>query len=276
MSRDDIDRLLVEVRQQARARAAAQLTEELADRLVRDGRRRLGLDGGTQPPAPALSPPPVLADAGALWVYGFVRAGDPVPAEPGVGGGQVGQIAGGDLAVLCSPLDGGFDAEDAEAVAQAAQAHDAVLRAAFSSGTVLPLRFGTVLRGADTARLLTDAGFAAALAAVEGLGEWRVVLHAQTVAGPSRAAEESGTSYLARKATQLRASTPAAVRSVLDERLAAVSVARSGDHVLVDRRKEDEFVSTVDDLRDEVGPLWRIETTGPWPAFHFTDLAARA
>lgn len=272
----EIDQLVAEVRQQARARAAARLTEELADRLVEDGRRRLGLDNGTQTAARAVPPPSALGDAGALWVYGLVRPGGPVPAEPGVGGGQVGQVAGEDLAVLCSPLDHGFDAEDADAVAQAAHAHDAVLRAAFASGTVLPLRFGTVLRGADTARLLADAGFAAALAAVEGLGEWRVALHAQTAAGPSPAAGESGTSYLARKATQLRASTPGAVRAVIDERLAAVTVARSGDHVLVDRRKEDEFVSTVDGLRDELEPLWRIEITGPWPAFHFTDLAAQA
>lgn len=91
------------------------------------------------------------AEPGALYVYGYMRAGDARPeASGGVGDppGAVDALVEGDLAALVTPVGPtGVAPRRANLLA-----HAEVLRQALDGGPVLPLRFGIAMAGPDAVR----------------------------------------------------------------------------------------------------------------------------
>jgi hypothetical protein len=85
----------------------------------------------------------VSEPAGALYVYGVVRAGETLePAVAGVGdeAGEIQLLAHGDVAAVVSEVEGG-----PLAAARDLRAHWRVLEAIAETATVVPVRFGTVV-----------------------------------------------------------------------------------------------------------------------------------
>ncbi|TWP50475.1 GvpL/GvpF family gas vesicle protein [Lentzea tibetensis] len=162
--------------------------------------------------------------------------------------------------------------------------HDAVVRAVFQHEPVLPLRFGTVLDGADAALRLLRARHEEALAwldRVEGRREWGVRVRAAAEPEPVDLDSVSGTGYLALRRQRLTAAEDArrsaeAVHQALTRR-AADSTCR--DHAsdllleaayLVDTENEDDFHAEIGRLAGELGQP--VEITGPWPPYSFTNV----
>jgi hypothetical protein len=82
------------------------------------------------------------------YVYGVVAEAATPPSEPGIGGAPVRLIEGSGAAALVSSVsEDGLRMGRSEALA-----HARVLEAALSQGTVLPMRFGVVMEGADEVR----------------------------------------------------------------------------------------------------------------------------
>ncbi len=77
----------------------------------------------------------------AEYVYGVVEANAGPPSAPGIAGAPVRTLADGEVAALISGLADGFHLGRHELLI-----HASVLEAALARGTVLPVRFGTVLR----------------------------------------------------------------------------------------------------------------------------------
>ncbi|SNQ47132.1 Gas vesicle synthesis protein GvpL/GvpF [Frankia canadensis] len=136
--------------------------------------------GGDGAPAPREATTAVRT---GLYAYGVA------PAGVDVGGitrlhddaGPARTIARDGLALVVSDIDVGLlegieeDLSESGRLAALAQRHDAVLRELMERGSVLPLRFGTVLRGPDHAAEVLDdpdGGLTALLAAVRGAREW--------------------------------------------------------------------------------------------------------
>jgi hypothetical protein len=164
-----------------------------------------------------------------------------------------------------------------------ARYHDAVVRAVFQHEPVLPLRFGTVLDGADAAVRLLAARHDEALAwldRVEGRREWGVRLRAAQ-REPVDLDAVSGTAYLAQRRQRLAAADAgrrgaAAVHEALTLR-AAESTCRdlAGDRLLegaylVGVEDEEDFHAEVHRLGAELG--LSVEITGPWPPYSFTKV----
>ena len=82
------------------------------------------------------------------YVYGIVAEATRPPSEPGIGGAPVRLIEGGGAAALVSEVA----ADSVRLGREDALAHARVLESALSHGTVLPMRFGVVMDGADDVR----------------------------------------------------------------------------------------------------------------------------
>jgi hypothetical protein len=171
-------------------------------------------------------------------------------------------------------------AEDSP-LAVLAREHDTVVRAVFRHSPVLPLRFGTVLDGADAALRLLAARHEEALSRldqVEGHREWGVRLRA-AAREPVELEGLSGTAYLTMRRRNLTAADDtrrhaAAVHEGLT-RHAAESARRdlAGDVLLdaaylVDVSDEDSFHAEVQRLSAGLS----VEITGPWPPYSFTRM----
>ena len=82
-----------------------------------------------------------MTDAGAVYVYGVLRAADcEAAAATGVAGASVRSIEHGELAALVSDLEGG-----AVMAAREVRAHWRVVEAASQAATLIPIRFGTAM-----------------------------------------------------------------------------------------------------------------------------------
>ena len=121
----------------------------------------------------------------AWYVYGVTDHGTELPDLRGVDDHPVQLLGEGDLRVAASAASDVRDLEhaDPEDVLTAVTRHDEVLVALVREGTVLPVRFGTVLPDADAvADLLADphGQLAASLAHVHDAEEWVVAVAAPT------------------------------------------------------------------------------------------------
>ncbi|MFD4601684.1 GvpL/GvpF family gas vesicle protein [Streptomyces sp. NPDC058464] len=152
--------------------------------------------------------------------------------------------------------------EDREWLAATARAHQGVIDALTTVTTPLPLRPAMVFPDDSGVRIMMEAReayFLQTLDRLEGRVEWGVQVHADP---PEqwRAAEE-----LAR-ALHERLSGRAE-----DSRLFGTSVQKPLDAAyLVPRADSEEFVELVDRTK-ETAPGIRVELTGPWAAYSFTE-----
>ncbi|WP_328421331.1 GvpL/GvpF family gas vesicle protein [Streptomyces sp. NBC_00443] len=201
--------------------------------------------------------------------------------------------------------------EDMEWLTATARAHQTVIDSLTVVTTPLPLRLATVFRDDSGVRTMMEAreeDFRRILDRLEGRVEWGVKVYAETEpteavqptesAGPtetgrSESAATSGRDYLRRRRTQTRAredvwQKTAAFAGRLHEKLSAFAEdsrlhapqsatlsGASGQNVLnaaylVPRADSEEFVELVDREKDDV-PGIRVELTGPWAAYSFTE-----
>ena len=178
------------------ARAEAEAVAILRDALVAAALPR----GRAAPPpsAPEPRPEPAAPTGEALWAYGVIRAGAPVPAGEGVAGGPIERVDADGVAALVSrvPL-----AEFGEAplrhnlnelpwLERVARAHEAVLELALTGATIAPLRLCTIYDDAERVRAMLEEGrerFLGALDALEGRQEWGLKL----LLDPARVRDEA-------------------------------------------------------------------------------------
>lgn len=115
-----------------------------------------------------------MSPAPAKYVYGVIpAAGDP-PSVAGIGGTPVQLIGVDEIAALVSDID----PDGLEMGREAMTAHERVLEDALTGATVLPMRFGVIMKGEQAVRseLLSRHGseLRAQLAALDGKIELRL------------------------------------------------------------------------------------------------------
>lgn len=240
-----------------------------------------------------------------LYVYGVAAAGtiDAPPPGPAIESSRPpGLVAAGSLTAIVSEVDVGElegealerNARDPEWLEAKVRAHEAVLDAALTKTTVVPMRFGAIFSSERGLRdMLTDnaAQFGRCLERVRDRSEWGVKVHAaaavvEEVATP--AAPASGRDYLLRKKERLDARAGAAeaaaalardVHAALSEIAAeaALVTARSATPpvlnaaYLVDDGLREPFMQRVSELQLLHGDPCTFEVTGPWPPYNFTS-----
>lgn len=239
-----------------------------------------------------------------VYIYGIAQASKGIDVEAsGVGGpdAAVRRVVHGDLAALVS------DVEVAPlAAARDLRAHWRVLEAAASKATVLPVRFGTILKSEDAVvsellaprhdRLVAQlAGLSGKVQlSVKGLYDEEQLLRDVVRSSPSiarlnervRGRPEAATYYeriqlgelVAGEIEQARARDAALVIGRLEPlAVAARSEAPStGDGAvnvafLVERDRVDEFSAAVAELTGEVEGRMRLRYIGPLPPYSFAE-----
>lgn len=211
------------------------------------------------------------------------------PAARLVGHRELGLVVAGVDAARFDRVDT-LEPQDST-LAELVREHDAVVRAVFRHGPVLPLRFGTLLDGEDAAVRLLRLGYErarACLADVDGHREWGVRVRQPGPAAPSPLPDSglTGTQYLAQRRQKLKADQRsrfdvAAVAERLRDDLRRHATGRvdrtRAPGVLVDvaylvpTAGEGAFHSEVRRFAEELREHGAtVETTGPWPPYSFT------
>lgn len=189
--------------------------------------------------------------------------------------------------------------EDLDWLTATARAHQGVIDALTAVTTPLPLRLGTVFRDDSGVRVMMEAGeeaFRRTLDRLEGRVEWGVKVYLDTEAAetdrpPEKAA--SGRDYLRQRRTRSRSHEEMWQKAeTFSRRLHESLSGRAEDFrlhapqnptlsgsagrnvlnaaYLVPRGKSEEFVKAVDRTKDDA-PGLRVELTGPWAAYSFTE-----
>ncbi len=192
---------------------------------------------------------------------------------------------------------------DMEALAPKARAHERVLERLLDGGAVLPLRFGVMytddnqLRGLLRSRSTT---IESELTRLAGHSEWGLTVDLIPAAGLAPVHDihtvGGGRDYLDRRrserdAAERRAEQEGLVRESIHESLLSVAAdgvilsRRRGSSgadercvmrasYLVDSDRVDVFRATAESVLVGASAEWSLsgELTGPWPAYHFTDL----
>lgn len=243
---------------------------------------------------------------------GGPEPGGPGPGgpEPGVGGAEVTTVTVDGLVALVSEVsEAEFDQgpltarlEDLGWLEATARAHHRVIEAAARAGPVLPFRLATVFRNPGRVRNLLNgrqAELSAALDRIRGRREWGIKAYATAEPAvdpvPPAATGRPGTDYLMRK----RGRRDAAARAArLAEEQAEELHARASELAASVRRypPQDPRLSGCDEpmvlnasylvageqesglaeLTATVRPGVRVELTGPWAAYSFTELETAA
>ncbi|MER5789526.1 GvpL/GvpF family gas vesicle protein [Streptomyces sp. NPDC001980] len=163
--------------------------------------------------------------------------------------------------------------EDLDWLAATARAHQGVVDALTTVTTPLPLRPATVFRddsGVRTMMEAREADFLHTLDRLEGRVEWGVMLYADPPEQPPPPAAEEFARVLherlSGRAEDSRLHPPqnATLSGVSGQNLLNAAY-------LVSRAASEEFVELVDRTKDEA-PAMRVELTGPWAAYSFTEL----
>jgi hypothetical protein len=203
------------------------------------------------------TPPKVLRHAGLFAVVGVVPVRDFAPA--------------GLSAHLADP----------DWVAGTVRAHQRVVAALTTVTSPLPLRPMTVLRDDSAVRALVEfdgEAFRRTLDRLTGQVEWGVRLYVERAEadGTREEAGELGRRLherLCRTAGEARLDPPSrpwSVRARPPELIGPVGVLVLDAAYLVDRARSGEFVAQVEEVKGAV-PGLRVELTGPWAAYSFTE-----
>jgi hypothetical protein len=227
----------------------------------------------------------MTAQPGLRYVYAVCR---PFEAAlqcqlTGVAGAPPGLLRHhGLVAVVSTVPEGDFAEEplrallaDPDRLAAAERAHQGVIDALTTVTTPLPLRFATVFRDDSALRTMMEAHeaeFLRSLDRLEGRVEWSVTVYADPCGGKAAPHGEKGVAAaefartlherLSRRAEDSRLHAPAG-QKVLDAAY------------LVPRANCEEFVEVVDRTKDEE-PGTRVELSGPWAAYSFTEELSEA
>lgn len=318
----DAEQALAEVRSAAVARVRDQLVNEYATALLAeltDLERPQGSDRAAdhQPVekvepkrAPVDPPASDRAAPDGVWMYAVVAepAGLDTAELTGVRAeapvrvvtcdGLVAVVSDVNQAQIAALAETAGPAPDI-ALIDAVRAHDSVVDAAFRSGPVVPLRFGTVVsddRAVATVLRRYGAKLTAELERLSTAREWGVTVteptDRQEATGRSEPAPTSGAGYLRQRSTQRTAQarrrqerheTIRRARTWLAELTEAASDGPrrrdDGGEVLLNSSflvtgaAEAEFLRRCDDLAESLSAEgFRLERSGPWPPYHFVSV----
>lgn len=298
-------RLLEEARAEALEEVRARLRSRLVDALLSDAGLRAGEEAAVEPSD--------RREYG-LWAYGVLAGdvADPLERRGVDPDHDVELIRHAGLAAIVSqvPLDefgerGLHESlEDLNRLEVLARAHERVLDEALGRGAVVPFRICTIYESAARVQEMLARErdhLTAALARLRGMAEWGVKAYAvRHVDGEgAAAAPASGTDYLSRKTADRDAAEIArqavdaaldAVHAQLRERAADAVLSppqagplsgHEGEMVfnaayLVADAEIDGFSALVAELADRhARDGLELALTGPWPAYHFSEAAAR-
>ncbi|MFF3818494.1 GvpL/GvpF family gas vesicle protein [Streptomyces bluensis] len=192
--------------------------------------------------------------------------------------------------------------EDLDWLAATARGHQAVIDALTAVTTPLPLRLGTVFRDDSGVRVMMEAredAFRRALDRLEGRVEWGVKVYLDLEAAEAAEAARpqgkaaSGRDYLRQRRMRTRSQDDMWEKAeAFSHRLHETLSARAEDFrlhppqnptlsgaagrnvlnaaYLVPRGNSEAFVEVVDRTKDDA-PGLRVELTGPWAAYSFTE-----
>jgi hypothetical protein len=232
----------------------------------------------------------------AVYVYGVAGAAASIPPVDGVESAPVRTLGHADLTALVSPIG------KTQLRAADVRAHWRVLEHAFEQGTVLPVRFGTVMESEDAvrSRLLeaNEERLAELLEAMDGLIQLNVKgRYDEDALLRQILREEPALARLRERATRSRAMADQLALGQKVERAIAQRRARDGADVrraleglaaaardeqvrhpdafniafLVARDNTDAFSEKVSDVRDVLGDRIEIRYVGPVPPFSFAE-----
>jgi hypothetical protein len=243
-----------------------------------------------------------------VYAYGLVEAdrsdlGEATGLAPGE---PLRLVPAGPVAALTHPVDidefegAGLahNLEDASWLELMVRAHESVVESAMAAGPVVPMRFGSIFSGEPAlVAMLTEhrRELERLLELTRGREEWGVKVSADLNAlarelVPARAEESSGTNYLRQRQAELRAAEQLAGlarerAAELHIALAAVScdallqpsaspdpsVLMKGAY-LIARADRQAFLTRAEELRRGSDETFRLDLTGPWPAYSFTSV----
>lgn len=241
------------------------------------------------------------------YIYGVVPASAPLPDHPGIGGSQLELVSVDGVAALVSDGPDGEPAMGREAMTT----HARVLEAAHALGTVLPMRFGVVMRDpAEVSQGLLSAHREELLAQLEEFdGKAELKLRATYEEEPLMRAVLAEDQDVARLRESLRGAPEDATyygRIQLGEMVAAAierrrerdaraimekltPVALAADigappherivlnvSFLVERSRIEEFDVAVNQVGEAQAGRMRFKYTGPLPPHSFVTLAQEA
>jgi hypothetical protein len=212
-----------------------------------------------------------VADRYALWIYGVLDADSPgPPSVPGVDGQPVEIVRADGSAALVSRVPcPRFDThnlcrslQERRTFEALVRAHQDVLREALALGAVVPFGFATVVKNEAAVRALLKRDqprLSGELARLRGMSEWSLKVYAD---------DERGDVVLDDLHARLAATTTGAARLPTAERRVALHAA-----YLVTEAEAPVFAGLVWSLaREQDDNGIALELTGPWPAFHFSEV----
>lgn len=236
-----------------------------------------------------------------LYLYGISEAHAPVPAVEGVDGTlAVEAIECGGVTCWVSRVDAREFGEQLQArmenldwLARASVRHQRVVGAIHEKTTILPARFATLFLSEETLAAHVKSGLRqihADLRRVQGADEYGIKIFAVPGAAAAAPTAVSGRDYLSRKSQMLRqasapAITPEVEKFVAGLRAIASESAQGGSvsggqrnlvwqgSILVPRRARKRLESALMQFSKRVEGF-RIECTGPWPAYSFIAVKA--
>jgi hypothetical protein len=221
-----------------------------------------------------------------VYVYAISDRGEP-PEVSGLHGSRLLSVAADGLHAIASEHKQKPDSNE-----DAIWSHESVVEAAMEIGTVLPMRFGTIVADAPRLQELMLARheeFETALLRVRGAVELGVRAQLEAPAAqPDRlvaaggGAELPGTAYLQRRLEEERRSgravdlvhTPLASLSRESRQRTPASPGTLKAAYLVDRERVGEFGERVEELSRELDGA-TIACTGPWPPYSFVEGGAQ-
>jgi hypothetical protein len=311
----------------AEAEAVAVLRDALVAASLRSARGDAEAQSASTAPAAAVAGPaaaPTAPDTRELlWAYCVMREADPVPdGLEGITAGPVERVQTRGLVALVSRVPAAeFAAEplthnlnDLVWLERVARGHEAVLDAALTQSTIVPLRMCTIFESKDGVREMLErrrAPLSETLDALDGRLEWAVKVLVDrerlmdAARPPSGDAEHpapagAGGAYLQRRrsergtreaASRLAAETAQQVHArlqdwAIDARTRPPQNRELSGHegemvlnaaYLVERARTDELRQIIAELEEHHRGLGaRIELTGPWPPYNFVPSGENA
>jgi hypothetical protein len=242
----------------------------------------------------------------AKYVYGIVDATAPVPARGGIDDAPLAIVGSGPVAALVSDVPG-----ELRMGRDAMTAHARVLEETHALGTVLPMRFGVVMRDGDAVRndLLDAHGEELVRQLSEFAGKVELKLRAMyeeetllrevvredrgvaTLRASLRGQSEDATYYarirlgelIAKAIERKRGGDAEEILTSLSPLALAVDVAEPsherialGASFLVEQSRLEEFDTAVDRIGEAQAGRMRLRYTGPLPPHSFVRLAVEA
>lgn len=204
------------------------------------------------------------------YVYAIAEPANRTPGKPGIFGAPLRLVKASGVAALVSELKDSHP----ELGRDELLVHASVLEAALAAGTILPMRFGTVMEGAAAVRerLLEDNAdeLRRELDRLNGKVELRV----RAVYEPDVLLHETAIDRRRELDTNQFVDALSPMAEAIDVKQAPHERVAVSASFLVDRTRVSEFDAGIESVARAQADLIRVEYTGPLPPHSFVELEA--